>query len=142
MATYQGNMYPNYIPQGGQVPIQVPNQVPNNSNIYWVQGIEGAKGYPVANGSNLALWDSENQCIYIKSVDSSGLPQPLRILDYTERVQTPVSTEPANYVTVDQLNDILDSKLSALAESLKPRNNRKKGGWNDGKSTVQPTERQ
>lgn len=142
MATYQGNMYPNYIPQGGQVPVQVPNQVLNNSNIYWVQGIEGAKGYPVANGSNLALWDSESQCIYIKSVDSSGLPQPLRILDYTERVQTPVSTEPANYVTVDQLNDILDSKLSALAESLKPRNNRKKGGWNDGKSTVQPTERQ
>lgn len=143
MSAYQNNMYSSYIPQTPmQQPMAPVSQPPNNSNIFWVQGIEAAKSHPVAPGNNMALWDSENQSIYIKSVDQSGIPQPLRILDYTERVEAPVSTEPANYVTVDQLNDILDSKLSALAESLKPTrpNNYRKGGRNNGNSTVQSDE--
>lgn len=30
--------------------------------------------------------DSENPVMYIKSTDQSGMPLPLRIFDYTERV--------------------------------------------------------
>ena len=56
----------------------------NNSNILWIQGEEAAKAQNVPNGCNMAFFDSENQCIYIKSVDNSGKPS-LTILDYTER---------------------------------------------------------
>ena len=54
----------------------------------WVQGETGAKSYMVASGNTVPLWDSENQTIYIKSVDASGIPS-MRVLDYTERAATP-----------------------------------------------------
>jgi len=49
-----------------------------------VQGESGAKAYVLQNGSTLPLWDSEQQTIYIKSVDANGKPS-MTILDYTER---------------------------------------------------------
>nr|DAH27875.1 MAG TPA: hypothetical protein [Caudoviricetes sp.] len=57
----------------------------------WVQGETGAKSYMVASGNTVPLWDSENQTIYIKSVDASGIPS-MRVLDYTERTVAPKST--------------------------------------------------
>lgn len=107
----------------------------SNSNIYWVQGIEGAKAYPIAPGTNVALWDSEAQCIYIKMADVSGVPQPLRVLDYTERRITQEVPAQQNYITAEQLNNILDEKLAALTQQIQPKqNNRynKKGGERNG----------
>ena len=33
------------------------------------------------------LMDSETQTFYIKTADASGMPQPLRVFDYKERMQ-------------------------------------------------------
>ena len=44
----------------------------------------------------MMLMDSESSTFYIKSTDASGMPQPLRIFDYTERTATPKSATPAN----------------------------------------------
>lgn len=52
----------------------------------WVQGIEGAKAYPVAPNAVVELWDSESQTIYIKSADRTGMPS-IKTLDYTVRSQ-------------------------------------------------------
>ena len=108
-----------------------------NSNIFWVQGESGAKAWPVNPGSNVALWDSEAQCIYIKMVDASGIPQPLRILDYTERAQTP-EVSGGDYITADQLNSILDEKLNSFLDKIntKPAYH-KKGGKQNGQPPVQ-----
>lgn len=57
-----------------------------NNGIIWVQGENAAKSYPVRAGQSLLLMDSENPVMYIKSVDQSGMPLPLRIFDYTERI--------------------------------------------------------
>lgn len=71
----------------------------------WVQGEAGAKSYGVAPGSNVLLMDSEAEVFYIKSADASGVPLPLRIFDYKERVasvQRPAQaaqTPTAEYVT-------------------------------------------
>ena len=62
-------------------------QQPQNSGVIWVQGEAGAKSYLVAPGQSVWLMDSENNVFYIKSSDKSGMPMPLRIFDYTERVQ-------------------------------------------------------
>lgn len=40
--------------------------------------------------------DSENPVMYIKSTDQSGMPLPLRIFDYTERVSKPKEDEKVN----------------------------------------------
>jgi hypothetical protein len=51
-----------------------------------VQGIEGAKAYPVAPNAVVELWDSGSQTIYIKSADRTGMPS-IKTLDYTVRSQ-------------------------------------------------------
>ena len=65
---------------------QLRAQQPAPNPMIWVQGEAAAKSYLVAAGNTVPLWDSENMCIYVKSVDASGVPS-MRILDYTERVK-------------------------------------------------------
>ncbi len=78
--------HPNYfqnIPQQTNAPYGQPSG--GNNSIIWVQGEAAAKAYPVAAGTAVLLMDSEGSTMYIKSTDQSGMPQPLRIFDYTER---------------------------------------------------------
>lgn len=65
-------------------------QIPNN-NLIWVQGEAGAKSYLVAPNTTVQLWDSESQCIYLKSADASGMPS-MKILDYTIRDNSPTNS--------------------------------------------------
>lgn len=83
--------YNNYVPQFYQPQYMASQMQPNanqqnNSGITWVQGENAAKSFPVASGQSVLLMDSENPVMYIKSTDQSGMPLPLRIFDYTERV--------------------------------------------------------
>lgn len=108
---YQGNPY---IQQPQQMPMAQPTQQ-NNNGITWVQGENAAKSYPVAPGNSILLMDSESSVMYIKSTDQSGMPQPLRIFDYTERTQGRTNqgrvseTVPTgDYVSHDELNALKD----------------------------------
>lgn len=56
----------------------------SSSQLIWVQGEAGAKSYMVAPNQTVTLWDSEQNIIYIKSADASGMPA-IKILDYTIR---------------------------------------------------------
>lgn len=60
-----------------------------NNSITWVQGEEAAKAYMVGAGNSAILMDSEANTFYIKSTDNSGMPMPLRVFDYTERISAP-----------------------------------------------------
>lgn len=95
-----------------------------NNGIIWVQGEAGAKSYLVAPNTTVQLWDSENNVIYLKSADSSGMPS-MRILDYTIRENA--SQMPQNglkndsvYVTKEEFEkfktEILEKKKSKLTE--------------------------
>lgn len=84
------------------------------TGLIWVQGEAAAKSYLVAAGSTVPLWDSENTCIYLKSVDASGMPT-MRILDYKERMAAP-SAPTQNYVTRDEYE-----KLAAQVAALMPK---------------------
>lgn len=68
-----------------QVQVQQPQQPQTQSSILWVQGEAGAKAYPVGAGNSVLLMDTEDSVMYIKTVDVSGMPQPLRVFDYVER---------------------------------------------------------
>ena len=80
-------------------PYQMPQyQAQQQSNgIIWVQGIEAMKSYPVSAGQSVLLMDSESNCFGIKSADASGMPQPLRVFDYTERKNGANSVSPAGF---------------------------------------------
>lgn len=119
---------PIYYPQQYQQPMQsntqptqmnVATQQPTQNGIIWVQGEAGAKSYLVAPNTTVQLWDSENQVIYLKSADASGMPS-IKTLDYTirEAKQTTVPTigsEPI-YATKDELNALRAELESLLAK--------------------------
>lgn len=115
------------------------NQIEQNNNgINWVQGEAGAKSYPVAPNQSVMLMDSEENVFYIKTVDSSGMPLPLRIFDYTERtVQTQTQVRSQNEAPQINMNNYItreefEKRLSGLRNNRKERNN--------GKSSIQSSE--
>jgi hypothetical protein len=50
----------------------------------WVLGQTEAESYLVAPNNSVVLWDKNRPTIYIKSVNSQGMPS-MRVLDFTER---------------------------------------------------------
>lgn len=89
------------------------------NNMIWVQGESGAKSFLIANGNTVPLWDSENQTIYIKTVDASGIPS-MKILDYTERTQAPKSpVQAAQPAAVEYVTHAEFDALAAEIEALK-----------------------
>lgn len=113
MQTYFPQNYMQYQPN-----IQSQYQQPHNG-VVWVQGIEGAKAYPVASGASVLLMDSEENVFYIKTTDQSGMPSPLRVFDYTERTDT-AKIDTSAFVTRDEL----EKRLSEL--NRKPKVKEKK----------------
>ena len=114
-----------------QNPALTPSPTQNgNGGLIWVQGEAGAKSYLVAPGTNIMLMDSESQVFYIKSADASGVPLPLRIFDYTERVANAQQTsnsaaqsangfDPNNYITRDEFERRMASATSASVKNEK-----------------------
>lgn len=114
-------------PQPQPTPSQVVNQAqatqPQSNGILWVQGEETAKSWIVAPGTTVMLMDADGSCFYLKTVDASGMPQPLRIFDYKERVPATRLTQDASlgqkqeYVPVADFL-ALSAKFDALAAEL------------------------
>lgn len=141
---YSPGYMPGYYQMGQQMPPPMPDQLAQlrqgyqqpaqqqPTPIIWVQGEEGAKAYMVAAGNSVLLMDSENSVFYIKSTDASGMPQPLRIFDYTERGKmAPQKAETADgrFVTREEF-DALRARFDALTAD-KPGK-----GESDGKPSV------
>lgn len=86
------------------------------SGIQWVQGESGAKSFAVLPGQSALLMDSEAQRFYIKSVDSAGMPSPLRVFDFSERTAQPTQPKPdgVEFVTRTEF-----AALQAAVEALK-----------------------
>lgn len=110
-----GQGYPYYNGYGQQANTQVPNMMnfqpaPQQqsvaSGIIWVQGEQGAKGYPVAPGNSVLLMDTEDQVFYIKTTDNNGVPQPLKIYDYTERIIKEPQTQSSDYVSRNEFEEL------------------------------------
>lgn len=113
--------YPQYYPQYQNQQITQPQA--NNSSIIWVQGEAGAKSYLVAPNTTVQLWDSEQQTIYLKSADASGMPS-IKVLDYTIRQEAHRSPVEAfdpnngNNVSREDLNG-LQRQIDALKDELR-----------------------
>lgn len=69
---------------GQTMPSYYPGYGTPQQNVVWVQGEEAAKAYLVAAGNTVLLMDSERNCFYLKTTDNSGMPQKLRVFEFTE----------------------------------------------------------
>ena len=119
--------YNNVFPVSYQPYYQVPavagqqnNQQSANSSIIWVQGEAGAKSYLVAPNTTVQLWDSEDQKIYLKSADASGMPS-IKTLEYTVRgaegLSEPFNADKGKYILKDDF-DGLKRELEALKSDV------------------------
>lgn len=102
---------------------QLRMQTPNYSfgqpttNLIWVQGIEGAKGYQVPNKSNTLLLDSENEnTMYIVSSDEVGM-RKMRVFKFEEiEIKQPTSVDMAQYCTKDDVRNIILEMMASKKE--------------------------
>lgn len=134
---------------------------PMDSHIVWVQGKAGAQSYPVARGTTLPLFDSEGDYVYIKSVDSNGIPLPLvtKIISdppvevKAEVIESTTQVDMSEYVTKESYDDLkkkyTDLEMRILELETKPtssftstftgntfNNTKKEGGKNESKFTL------
>lgn len=98
------------------IPYQAQSQSQANNPIIWVQGEAGAKSYLIAPGQSVLLMDSESNCFYIKSSDVSGMPLPLRVFDYTERVVLKNETTQTDFITRDEF----EKRLAEINNAKQP----------------------
>ena len=68
-----------------------------------VNGIEGAKNYPLSPGSTVALFDADSDTMYIKSMDAGGFPF-IRTFSFMETTSKPTDTT--------------ETRLSAIEEEI------------------------
>lgn len=103
-----------YQPQ--QMQPQRAQTAPNG--VDWVQGEEAAKARMIPAGSSMLLLDSESDTFYLKSADASGMPLPLRIFDYKERISAPkpMNDGGGEYVTRAEFS-ALEARLNAIMQS-------------------------
>ena len=64
-----------------------PQQTQSNPGLIWVDGEVGAKAYQMPAGwpanQPIALWDTNDTVIYLKSTNPMGMPNPLQRAHYT-----------------------------------------------------------
>lgn len=157
-------MYPQQMVEQPQQNTQ-PQQTNNSMNSYmvWVQGKAGAQSYPVGRGTTLPLFDSEGDYLYIKSVDSNGIPLPLvtKVISdppievKAEVVDSTPQVDMSDYVTKRSYDELMkkygDLESRILELETKPKsspsfnstftgntfnNTKKEGGNNESKFTL------
>lgn len=108
---YYPNTFNNY-------PINQNVGATQNSALIWVQGEAGAKSYLVAPNQTVILWDSEQNIIYIKSADASGMPA-IKILDYTIRENSPQKTNKAKLQDDFATKEDVSKEIKRLEEMIR-----------------------
>lgn len=119
-----------------QQPVEPPTTHPmpqnGNNGLIWVQGEAGAKSFLVAPGNTVMLMDSEGERFYLKSADASGIPMPLRIFDYKERINSTTSDFKAPTSDFSELGDKyitreeFEQRMASMASQCQCRNKGKK----------------
>ena len=113
-------------PQMSAAPQPQPQQQTNHGLI-WVDGEVGAKAYQIPPGwpanQPIALWDTNDTVIYLKSINPMGMPNPLQKAHYTlEGTKSGEANqgfsgaaEPAHdYVTKEDLRRVKEELLDAM----------------------------
>lgn len=116
----QQPQYAPYQPQGymtaGTSPMLAQQQQQAVHGFVYVTGLEGAKAYQLPPNSEMPLFNSTGDVMYIKTTDGAGFPT-IKVCKVKE-MQSTQDAEATEYVTHDELDRIY-SDLSAQVEQLK-----------------------
>lgn len=104
------NMPQNY--QQFQNPFAMNITPQNPTTLTRVTGIEGAKAYQMAPNSTVALFDNNEDIMYIKTTDGAGFPtiRTFSFSEVTHNTQQQLSNN--EYVTRDEFNKLKEELLN------------------------------
>ena len=122
-AAYSGQSYNTAVPMPQSFAPQVPMTMPMQSNVIGVDGEVGAKAYMIPNGSTgpIALWDTNDNVIYMRTFNAAGMPNPLKKLRYVEEevnVALP-SQSGSTSPQIDMSQFVTKDDLEALRQEIR-----------------------
>ncbi len=86
-------------------------------NLIRVNGIDGAKAYQMPANSTVALFDSNNDLMYVKSTDGAGFPS-IRTFSFSEMKEDPKSAEQVDYISRQEFEDFKKELMSNGKQSI------------------------
>lgn len=130
--SYGQNVYPQQLPQ-----MQSQNYgqaMPVEGEIKWVDGEVGAKAHQIPAGTTkpVALWDTNDTVIYLKSMNQYGIPNPIQKIHYRMEEMVPkymgqdqqklesgdtqpeVKQDMKEYIRRDDLESMKDELMNAI----------------------------
>ena len=120
---YNNYTYPNY------------NQYSNNdTNLIFVNGLEGARGYRIRPQQTILLVDSTQSRIYLKSTDNLGIEtmKTYSIAEVENKDTTDVETR------LDKIEDNLTKIMETISNNKGDSINESNNAVNESKQTKQP----
>ena len=95
----------------------------NTQNLIRVNGIDGAKAYQMSANSTVALFDNNEDIMYIKTTDGAGFPA-IRTFAFNEVVaNTNPIQDTADYVTRDEFNKLKEELLNGKQSISRSKSN-------------------
>lgn len=124
------NPYSNYNMMGlngfnnyNQFPQQLNQPQISTQNLIRVNGIDGAKAYQMPANSTVALFDNNEDIMYIKTTDGAGFPA-IRTFAFNEVVgNTNSIQDTADYVTRDEFNKLKEELLNGKQSISRSKSN-------------------
>ena len=120
---YNNYTYPNY------------NQYSNNdTNLIFVNGLDGARGYRIRPQQTILLVDSTQSRIYLKSTDNLGIEtmKTYSITEVENKETTDVETR------LDKIEDNLTKIMETISNNKGDKLNESNNAVNESKQTKQP----
>lgn len=92
-------------------------------NLIRVNGIEGAKAYQMPANSTVALFDANNDILYVKSTDGAGFPS-IRTFAFTEVKEVENETTKVDYISREEFEnfkkELMNNGKQSIPESEQP----------------------
>ena len=115
------NPYASLIPQNQYYNPQMNNQqiFPQEQpqNLIRVNGIDGAKAYQMNANSTVALFDSNEDIMYIKTTDGAGFPS-IRMFKFEEVNETTKSEEKQDYISRKEFEEFKKEIMNNGKQSI------------------------
>lgn len=86
-------------------------------NLIRVNGIDGAKAYQMPANSTVALFDSNNDIMYVKSTDGAGFPS-IRTFSFTETKEEAKQVENIDYISRKEFEDFKKEMMNNGKQSI------------------------
>lgn len=115
------NPYANLLAQNQYYNPQMNNQQifpqEQTQNLIRVNGIEGAKTYQMSANSTVALFDSNEDIMYIKTTDGAGFPS-IRTFNFAEITQNEKSSGGQDYISRQEFEEFKKELMNNGKQSI------------------------